>query len=1256
MSDQTFTAEECVNSTQHSIYTRRCFVTGELCSKQTNVHKEREKLHKNDEINAFVIMNFSGMSDVVYKWKLQSFIESLKQYLYLDKDGHQIACVANAGKEPEAKAGKNTSTGDQSKWTHVKKINVIRADSNTASNYIICSRICQQIQIADLIIVDVSVENTNVFYEFGLAAAFGKLILPICYNESFYEMKIPDKAAELLEKKRKKLAEEGNDGGNAEELRKRIEHHIDCYPWRRKLFENYGIRYRNSESQVHYGLFKDVTQDIYGFSDRRYRRFPYDTKIGSADKPIIQIQDDHVSDDYQKVGFLIYDRLRSSYHTRYDDQKFTQEPEDKYKTKWYQKSSDSSENQASKAEPPILDPHNTLVVYTMDGILNEEQSGQCIINFYNNMTSQIQKEHCFCGDRVAVLSQSNVISDDPKDTKVGKKLLYSVGDIIRIGMNQATYVAHQQRIKTDDYLLGDTSPKPYAPPAPDSPKCLLPNSAEFKDWKLSLEKWNKDKAQWIRTNSDSISAEPDVECLDLNDNKYHTPDDCLKSWTACTEKWEKYHKIWEENWKEHAEWPEEAIRFVKEHIRNRCIPLLPDEPIYVKQYTEGIQQNLFHVDQLKNNKAFDHTNFFTLFHMMLYTLRYANEVVVDISGNSLQALFWLGVAHGCDIPAITVRHAPTTEELSRMENPNIPKDRRIFDVAGLWTATLNANDVDSFYDQLSMTQTGIEQHNRLTLSDIDNYQNEFSDLFYETWRRDHGAQKNDFGDFITRKREEEGKKLESYYRNSFWSKLLRYNELDVYIARYEGSTGKQPRILDISWDVQATAEINKYLSKRTVIGQYHLQEINKSRIGAEALPRKDPQNYNFISIGGTSRPLLRKKIPTRVTLARYINQKTNPKGAVREIILPPIRGYKKSKQKMKYKPRFSTASKILKNTYNSHPFRGTWWNRSKPSIRGFQTANGKQLVFAQFPAIDCTRTHCPDSCKFRDKRKALSGDCFVRDNISNLLHLNPAKPILEHCELRAGMNQHQQLAQIVMWREVPEDSENEEIKFWVSLVGVSGPSTLALTSLLVDDQQKKLLFTKKDQKNTHRFDWCQTPLKDLQYHIRKRILEQYDEKLKHNLKTLNGEAEDHEHLSYVTKSYLSTILYQYFFPFISKADEHRIKNSMKAFLTSMSATDGDTFNGIKNIQQFDEKDKAKVIANYITIVTNALSDTIESLRGVDVLYTVTVKSDGGEEDDRWPVDIRYLDSEAFKDSVTCLFVNAKSSAGESTKEEVNTSH
>lgn len=1006
-------------------------------------------------------------------------------------------------------------------------------------------------------------------------------------------------------------------------------------------------------------MFKDVTQDIYGFSDRRYRRFPYDTVIGNAGDPLIRFKGEVQGEDCKKIGFLIYDRLRSSYHTKRNDQinepQSQQHVDDKYANDWTLKPTD---------DKTTLDPHNTLVVYTMDGILNEEQSGQCIINFYNNMTSQIQKEHCFCGDRVAVLSQSNVISDDPKDTKVGKKLLYSVGDIIRIGMNQATYVAHQQRIKTDDYLLGDTSPKPYAPPAPNSPKCLIPNSTELKDWKQRLEKWNNDKAQWIVTVADSKSEERKVKIPLSDDPNEDTPEYCLSIWNAYNEEWEANQSKWDENWKKNTAWEEESIRFVKEYIRNRCIPLLPDEPIYVKQYTEGIQQNLFHVDQLKNNKTFDHTNFFTLFHMMLYTLRYASEVVVDISGNSLQALFWLGVAHGCDIPAITVRHAPTAEELSRMENPNVPKDRRIFDVAGLWTATLNSNDIDSFYDQLSMTQTGIEQHNRLTLSDIENYQNEFTDLFYETWRKDHESQKNDFGEFITRKREEEGKKLESYYRNSFWSKLLRYNELDVYITRYEGSTSKQPRILDIAWDVQATAEINKYLSKRTVIGQYNLQEINKARIGHDTIPKEDPKKHNFISIGSASRPLikdvnLKKNECKRISLTKHISKNEATDKPIRKIITPFIQRYKKFDKEKKFEITGNPVRRTREKFKKERPFAGTWWDKAKPLFRGFQTADRTKYIFAQYPTIQCTGKNCPDSCKFRNKHVDLPDDRFDQENIANCIHTRCENTVLKHCELRKGKNQHQQLAQMVLWREVPENKENndnEDIKFWVSLAGLSGPSTLALTSLLVDDQQKKLLFTKEDPDKTSRIDWCQTPLKDLQYHIRKRILEQFDEKLTEKLKACSSTVMDRKHLSYVTKSYLSTILYQYFFPFISKADEHRIKNSMKAFLIAMTAADGDTFTGIKNIQQFDENAKAKVNANFITIVTKALSDTIESLRGVDILYTVTVKSGGGEEDDRWPVDIRYLDSEAFKDSVTCLFVNAKSSAGESTKEETDTSH
>ena len=1193
-----YAPKECITSTRNNIYTRRCFITGELCSKQTNVHKEREALYKKNEINAFVIMNFSGMSDIVYKWKLRSFIESLKQYLYLDLDGQQIACVSNRGEMP---------TDDQkTNWTPVEKIKVIRADTNTASNYIMCSRICQQIQIADLIIVDVSVENTNVFYEFGLAAAFGKLILPICYSESFYEMKIPKKAADLLENMRQQYAkEQDKDNNDIENLRKLIEHHIDCYPWRRKLFENYGIRYRNSKSQVHYGLFSDVTQDIYGFSDRRYGRFPYDAIIHDADKPLIPIEDDCNNDDCQKIGFLIYDRLRSSYHTKQNDQKLNGKKCEKYINHW---DGEYAEDEHKTTGSMILDPHNTLVVYTMDGILNEEQAGQCIINFYNNMTLQIQKEHCFCGDRVAILSQSNVILDDPKDTKVDKKLLYGVGDIIRIGMNQATYVAHQQRIKTDDYLLDDS--EEYVGTEPRSaPENANEDSDELQKWKNDRIIWENNLAYWIVPPKKDSSDEQTKSAEKTDTAKSDIQNNCI----------EKYKKAW----KKKNDWSEDTIRFIKDHVRNRCIPLLPDDPIYVKQYTEGIQQRLFHanelVDRTKNNKEFDHANFFTMFHMILYTLRYTNEVVVDISGNSLQALFWLGVAHGCDVPAITVRHAPTADEISRMDNPEVSKDRRIFDVAGLWTATLTANDVDSFYNQLSLTQTGIEQHNRLTLQDIDSYREDFSDLFYETWRHNHSKPNDAFGNFITKKQKEESKKLESFYRNSFWRRLLRTNELDLYIARYneKGEQNKQPRILDIAWDVQATAELNKYLSKRTVIGQYTLREIqkekedtsngntNSSKSSDAKAENENMKNIrNFISIGGASHPLPAGARPNDQSLTHYIQNNSSCRNQIREIYIPVSDGI-------------------------------------NIPIRGFQTYDASKGFYAQFPNAQCIGKHCPVTLPC--PRKNAGQNRHSHGDIANQIHKFQDGVITE-CELRKEPIFHQQLAQMVLWRDV-DNEDRSNIKFWVSLVGVSGPSTLALTSLLVDDKQKELLFTanNKDKKlnkaqskdqGKHDSAWCKTPLKDLQHRIRKEILRVYDQHLKEKMDINNDSFQDkhplllqNEQLSYATKLYLSTILYQYFFPFLTLSDEKRIMNSMHNFLTAMSSADGSTFQTIKSKSDF------------ITNVEAALRETIESLKGVDILYTVTVQSENSEEDNRWPVDIRQLDNAFSEDSVVCLFTN-----------------
>lgn len=143
----------CHVSTEESIHSRRCFMTGEYCSKQTNIQRERKKQHEGDDITikAFVVMNFSYMSDVVYKWKIKPFIKSLTRFLYFDKKNKRLFCCKDEKVEkPEG-------------LEKVKSIQVVRSDSDPASNYVVCNRICQQMQMADLVIVDVSSQNANVF-------------------------------------------------------------------------------------------------------------------------------------------------------------------------------------------------------------------------------------------------------------------------------------------------------------------------------------------------------------------------------------------------------------------------------------------------------------------------------------------------------------------------------------------------------------------------------------------------------------------------------------------------------------------------------------------------------------------------------------------------------------------------------------------------------------------------------------------------------------------------------------------------------------------------------------------------------------------------------------------------------------------------------------------------------------------------------------------------------------------------------------
>ena len=159
------------------------------------------------------------------------------------------------------------------------------------------------------------------------------------------------------------------------------------------------------------------------------------------------------------------------------------------------------------------------------------------------------------------------------------------------------------------------------------------------------------------------------------------------------------------------------LRAVKEYIRNRGIIIYPSNPVYVKNEKDRLEygkkenilqsENIFleldksQQDKLQQNKSQPICHCTSdkvkcLYHKILHSLRYVNEIVVDISNNSIQSLFWLGVAHGSSVNAIIVTHEPTETEFKKNVSGKNKKVRSIFDVAGLWTAILHSKGSPCF--------------------------------------------------------------------------------------------------------------------------------------------------------------------------------------------------------------------------------------------------------------------------------------------------------------------------------------------------------------------------------------------------------------------------------------------------------------------------------------------------------------------------------------------------------------------------------
>lgn len=134
----------------------RCFMNGKVCIYEREIDNLYNNKKKSDvEKKAFVIMPFEDQLNLLYQLEIAPFFR-------------------RGGGDPEDE----TNQGDPE-----YKCIPERADDIRQMGFIICEKICKKIQEASYIVADLSLDNPNVFYELGLAAALRKEIIPICIED-----------------------------------------------------------------------------------------------------------------------------------------------------------------------------------------------------------------------------------------------------------------------------------------------------------------------------------------------------------------------------------------------------------------------------------------------------------------------------------------------------------------------------------------------------------------------------------------------------------------------------------------------------------------------------------------------------------------------------------------------------------------------------------------------------------------------------------------------------------------------------------------------------------------------------------------------------------------------------------------------------------------------------------------------------------------------------------------------------------------
>lgn len=149
----------------------RCFITGQSCTHKRQIALKRKENHEKGIVSVFVVMAFTNMGFSLFDIIKDGVEQEIKK------------CFGfNSSKEPELRDSKKKNEPLEP----VKQVCFERADFSVSTGHVICNRVCDLIQVADIVMIDVSRPNPNVFYELGMAMSMGKDILPVCFTKIYY--------------------------------------------------------------------------------------------------------------------------------------------------------------------------------------------------------------------------------------------------------------------------------------------------------------------------------------------------------------------------------------------------------------------------------------------------------------------------------------------------------------------------------------------------------------------------------------------------------------------------------------------------------------------------------------------------------------------------------------------------------------------------------------------------------------------------------------------------------------------------------------------------------------------------------------------------------------------------------------------------------------------------------------------------------------------------------------------------------------